>query len=282
MSLIEDNAHLHVLRPKFLTAQDRADLRGWLETIHPLWENRYPDRQPLRHGQQSRRLLRPVYWLGGWQFACLNYYRPPMAVKDSCVAAEPFPPALARLVPTLEDLARRSYSERDVPAGWKLNTCLINFYGARLHGGRWIDSARVRPHKDFEAGPVASLSLGESARFVFVENRYPEAPGDVLAEHRLEDGDLQMFGGPFWKDQTLHGVTQVSRRHGHCFDFRVGDFKTRRVNFTLRYVPEEHIVPFGELTSTARHDISGYVETLAKGSPFFRRAWEQGAGPAPQ
>src|SRR3712207_7147345 len=41
-------------------------------------------------------------------------------------------------------------------SGWHLNTCLVNFYGSRLEDGRWVDTARVGEHKDFEPGPVRS------------------------------------------------------------------------------------------------------------------------------
>ena len=43
-----------------------------------------------------------MYWLGNWQFACLDYYRPPKGVKDRCVRAEPFPPVLQRQVEKIE------------------------------------------------------------------------------------------------------------------------------------------------------------------------------------
>ena len=35
-------------------------------------------------------------------------------------------------------------------------------------GDRWVDVARVSEHRDFEPGPVASISLGERALFQFV------------------------------------------------------------------------------------------------------------------
>ena len=69
-----------------------------METLHPLWEQRFSSRRPLPEGETQRQLLRPVYWLGNWQFACLDYYRPPNGVRDRCVRAEPFPLVLARMV----------------------------------------------------------------------------------------------------------------------------------------------------------------------------------------
>lgn len=253
----------------FLSADDHVALRDWLSTLRPLWEMRYAPHRPVRQGQTTRRLLRPVYWLGNWQFACLNYYRPPQGITDRCVRAEPFPPPLMELVRRMEEMARSLFSGAELPDAWTLNTCLINLYGLRREGDRWVDSARVRDHKDFEPGPVASLSLGERALFQFVENNYPAQPGAVLAEQWLRDGSLQLFGGDRWKERALHRVTRVERSGRHRFEFAVSDFQTRRVNFTFRYVPEEHIVPYAQLSEGARKDVEGYVRTLAESSPFF-------------
>jgi hypothetical protein len=43
------------------------------------------------------------------------------------------------------------------------------------------------------------------------------------------------------------------------------------VNFTLRYVPDEHVVPFARLGAQAREDVRRYVAELARHSAFFRR-----------
>jgi alkylated DNA repair dioxygenase AlkB len=266
------NEHLHLHQRNFVSASDYAELRTWLKTLHPLWEDRYAARVPMREGQTSRRLLRPVYWLGNWQFACLEYYRPPEQVANRCMAAEPYPPVLARLVREIEVIAHRLYEGVDMPEGWTPNTCLINLYGQRLVNGRWVDSARVRAHKDFECGPVASVSLGERALFQFVENGYPGPPGAVLAEHWLENGSLQIFGGSFWKSEILHSVTEVERKGGHRFEFPIEDFQTRRINFTFRFVPDAHVLPFAQFPPQQREDIRGYVQTLAQHSPTFAQA----------
>ena len=49
-------------------------------------------------------------------------------------------------------------------------------------------------------------------------------------------------------------------------------FRTRRVNFTFRYVPDEHVVPFAALPAPAREDVRDYVATLAQSAPFFAAA----------
>ena len=94
----------------------------------------------------------------------------------------------------------------------------------------------------------------------------------VLAQEWLEDGSLQIFGGDAWKKQALHRVLRVEKKGGFRFEVRVPDFETRRVNFTFRYVPREHIHRFAELGEPARSDVREYVEELARSSPFFARA----------
>jgi alkylated DNA repair protein (DNA oxidative demethylase) len=254
--------------PGFVPAADRVEIAAWLAGIHPLWENRFTERAAAAAGGQ-RKLLRPVYWLGGWQFACLDYYRPPSGVTNRCVAAEPYPPVLARLVARIEKIARGRYRGADLPPGWKLSTCLVNLYGSRLEDGKRVDCARLGEHRDFEPGPVASISLGERALFQFVKRGKADEPTRVIASQWLDDGSLQLFGGDAWKKRVLHRVLRVDKRGGTRFDVRVPDFETRRVNLTFRWVPDEHILPFAKLAPPAREDVRGYVETLARGSDFF-------------
>lgn len=262
--------------PRFVAAADRGHIVEWLSQIHPLWEERFSAHHPPPRGQRQRRLLRPVYWLGNWQFACLDYYRPPHGVDGRCMCAEPFPPVLARLVASVEQLAQGMFSEEDLPRGWHLNTCLVNLYGSRIEGKRRIDTARVGEHRDFEPGPVASISLGERALFQFVRSSRPGDREAVVSQTWLEDGSLQLFGGERWKKQHFHRVQRVETKGGHRFDLRVSDFETRRVNFTFRYVPDEHVVPFSKLPADAQEDVRGYLAQLAKHSAFFAAALASG------
>ena len=260
--------------PDFIGASDRAEILAWLATIHPIWERRYPTTRPVPPGRTQRWLLRPVYWLGNWQFACLDYYHPPKGILHRCVRAEPYPPVLRRLVADAEAIARRLYRGPDMPGGWHLNTCLVNFYGSRIEGDRRIDTARVGEHKDFEPGPVASLSLGARAFFQFVSGRTRERAG-VAFQQWLDDGSLQIFGGDRWKRQLFHRVQRVDRKGGPsdaggAFDLHTDRFETRRVNFTFRYVPDEHILRYAELPAAAAADVREYMEQLARHSPFFR------------
>jgi len=151
-----------------------------------------------------------------------------------------------------------------------LNTCLVNFYGDRIEHGKAIDAARVGEHRDFEPGPVASLSLGERARFQFVRRGQFEAP--PVRTEWLEDSSLQIFAGPRWKDDLLHRVQRVEDKQKLDLPPKIEGFRTRRVNFTFRYVPDEHVVPFGKLTAKAREDVREYLQTLATHSKFFADA----------
>jgi alkylated DNA repair dioxygenase AlkB len=260
----------HHYDPGFVSGAERAAVLDWLATLAPLWENRFSEHRPPPRGQEQRRLLRPVYWLGNWQFACLDYYRPPRGIHDRCVRAETFPPVLAAMVKRIEALVRSRFRAPDLPSRWRLNTCLVNLYGSRLENGRWLDSARVGEHRDFEPGPVASVSLGERALLQFVTPSRRGEPGEVVLSQWLDDGSLQVFGGARWKERTFHRVLRVDTRGGFDLPPAMPDFRTRRVNFTFRYVPDEHVVAFRDLAPEAREDVRGYVETLAATSPFFR------------
>jgi alkylated DNA repair dioxygenase AlkB len=222
--------------------------------------------RPLPPRETQRALLRPVYWLGNWQFACLGYYHPPRGTVDRSVAAEPFPPPLRAWVERAEAIVHRTQPRDHVPRGWHLNTCLVNFYGDKLENGKWDDRARVGAHRDFEPGPVASVSLGARACFQFTT-----AKGEPLRTMWLDDGSLQLFAGPTWKDRAFHRVQRVDRK-GPTLPPEIPDFHTRRINFTFRYVPDADVIPFARLAPAARDDVRGYVRTLAESAPFWAAA----------
>src|SRR4051812_39258722 len=123
---VTDPCYVH--EPGFIDPRARDEILAWLATLVPLWELRYSTRRPPPPGRQQRPLLRPVYWLGNWQFACLGYYEPPRRTHGVAVAAEPFPPVLARLVARIERRVRDGFPPRVVPRRWRLHTCLVNFY----------------------------------------------------------------------------------------------------------------------------------------------------------
>ncbi|MBX3039747.1 MAG: alpha-ketoglutarate-dependent dioxygenase AlkB [Bdellovibrionaceae bacterium] len=263
-----------ILRKNDLSRDERQQIVSWLETLHPIWEERYSKNNPPPTGQKQRTLLRPVYWLGNWQFACLNYYHPPKGTENRCIHAEPYPAPLAAVVQRAEQIVRSEFGKEDVPRGWHLNTCLINFYGDRIEGDKRIDCARVGEHKDFELGPVVSLSLGERALFQFVKSDGHQKQSKVIIQQWLEDGDLQIFGGYRFKKQLFHRVQRVETKGGHSFKLPVEGFETRRINFTFRYVPDEHILPWSRLPDTAKEDTRPYMLRLAEKSKFFQEALE--------
>ncbi|MFA7614185.1 MAG: alpha-ketoglutarate-dependent dioxygenase AlkB, partial [Candidatus Caldatribacteriota bacterium] len=86
----------------FINREERARLLQWLSTLSPLWEMRFSASNPPPEGDQQRPLLRPVYWLGNWQFACLDYYHPPKGIYNRCIEAELYPALLKSIVERIE------------------------------------------------------------------------------------------------------------------------------------------------------------------------------------
>lgn len=253
----------------FVTPDEHTAVLDWLGTLHPLWESRFSTVRPVPHGEEQRLLQRPVYWLGNWQFACLGYYHPPRGTVDRCVDAEPFPPVLAGWVSRIERMVRSQFPAAFVPDGWALDTCLVNFYGDRIVDGRREDRARVGAHRDFEPGPVASVSIGERAMFQFTTSR-----GVVVDQMWLDDRSLQVFAGPVHKDQLFHRVQRVERKAARELPPGIDGFRTRRVNFTFRHVPRSAVTPFAAMDPSRRADVHEYVEQLARHVPHWAAALE--------
>jgi hypothetical protein len=91
----------------------------------------------------------------------------------------------------------------------------------------------------------------------------------------LEDSSFQLFGGSYFKDKLFHRVQRVEKKRGEIFPPTIAGFETRRVNFTFRYVPEEHIVPYGDLPADKASDVREYMERLAAHSPYFANELEK-------
>jgi hypothetical protein len=64
----------------------------------------------------------------------------------------------------------------------------------------------------------------------------------------------------------------VEKKYTGTFPSQVTRFKTRRVNFTFRFVPPQDIVPYSNLPAKAAEDVEEYMKELAKNSRFFARA----------
>ena len=145
----------------FISPSEREEILAWISTLHPIWEQRFSEHRPPPAGDQQRGLLRPVYWLGNWQFACLDYYHPPKGIRNRCVAAEEYPAVLKKIIAEIESEVRQTFSPKDVPEKWHLNTCLINFYGDKYFDDTAIDRARV--------GEGLSGACGEQANAVLAK-----------------------------------------------------------------------------------------------------------------
>lgn len=261
-----------IYQDKGISQSEKNEILSYLSTLYPIWEERYSKNNPPPAGENNRSLLRPVYWLGNWQFACLNYYHPPKGIHFRCVSAEGYPPVLQRIVHRIESMAKEQFSERDIPRRWNLNTCLINYYGEKLENNKWIDTARVGEHKDFEPGPVASISFGESAIFQFVKSSGKKNQSQVVLQQRLDDCCLQIFGGEKFKNQLFHRVQRVESKGTEFKNLNTTNFKTRRINFTFRYVPDDHIQPLNKFPEAQREDIKQYVLKLSEHSEFWNSA----------
>jgi alkylated DNA repair protein (DNA oxidative demethylase) len=264
-----------IYRENFVTRDQRERLLAEVSHYHPIWEMRFSKHNPPPAGAEQRRLLRPVYWLGNWQFACLNYYHPPKGIEFRCVEAEPFPPTMQALVDEVTEMVHNQFEPRDIPRGWELNTCLINYYGSQIApDGKRIDVARVGEHKDFEPGPVASISFGERALFQFVASESKQKQSQVVLQQWLDDSSLQIFGGDKFKKRLFHRVQRVEKKDAKAktkfFEgLHTPDFETRRLNFTFRFVPREHIQPLGRFPGELRDDVKPFVETLSAHSGYF-------------
>lgn len=254
----------------YISKRERQEILDYLSQLKPLWEMRFSEHNPPPAGDEQRELLRPVYWLGNWQFACLDYFHPPKGTDFRCVEAEPYPLIIRKIVDRIEAFVRASFPKNDVPKGWKLNTCLINFYGSKKVNGKMMDTARVGEHRDFEPGPVASLSLGDRAFFQFVSGNKQKGQ-DIFWQGWLEDSSLQIFAGTKWKEKAFHRVQRVENKRKEKFKLQIENFETRRINFTFRYVPDEYIKPYSEFPQHLKEDIYEYMITLSKNSDFYKK-----------
>jgi alkylated DNA repair protein (DNA oxidative demethylase) len=258
--------------PTFVKKNERQEILDYLKTIFPIWEYRYSEHNPPPPGDEQRKLLRPVYWLGNWQFACLNYYHPPKGILHRCVAAETYPDVFKKMLMAIEEITRQHFKKHEIPKNWELNTCLINYYGNAISpDGKKSDNARVGDHKDFEPGPVASISFGERAFFQFVLGN-KNLSNNVVFEQWLEDSSLLIFGGEKYKDKTFHRVQRVENKSKEIFDLNTTEFETRRINFTFRFVPREHIYHYRDLPVEKKSDVEYYMREIALHSEHFKKA----------
>ncbi|MDP1824379.1 MAG: alpha-ketoglutarate-dependent dioxygenase AlkB [Archangium sp.] len=260
--------------PGFITEAEGAALLQYFGSLKPLWESRYVGEEAKREGQGSRRLTRPVYWLGAWQFACLGYYSLPNHQHEKCLRAEPIPEVMQSI---LRRLAPKLAGHQDASEqGQAPNTCLINYYGTELTRDRTgrmqpVDYARLRMHRDGEPGPVVMFSIGRPALFEFVDGATPKDPELALW---LQDRSVVLFSGPHFKDHLYHRVTRVLHGDTPAMPRVLEGFKLMRVSVSFRSVPEAHIKALREFSAPAQAQVRGYVEQLAESSAHFRAELE--------
>jgi alkylated DNA repair dioxygenase AlkB len=250
--------------PRFMSAEEGKGLIALFGSLAPIWEQRHGAHEHMREGASNRRITRPVYWLGAWQFASLGYYAEPHYREGRCLRGEPFPASLRdileRLRPVMSDHDCSAVPD-PIP-----NTCLINYYGSEIGEGPPLDQARLRLHQDGEPGPVIMFCVGQPGLLEFVDpERDREPEFSVWTRHR----SVVIFSGPEFKDRLYHRLVRV--RHGASPEIvsPLANFSLRRVSVSFRHVPEELIADFGELPVAARERVRPYVQELAKQSAHY-------------
>jgi alkylated DNA repair protein (DNA oxidative demethylase) len=107
-------------------------------------------------------------------------------------------------VPPLPDAFRQLAREIAAAAGMTLDAdlCILNYYDA--DGRMGLHQDKDESAASLAAGvPVVSISIGDTARFLFggTKRRDPVTP------YLLESGDVFLFGGP--ARLRYHGVTRI-------------------------------------------------------------------------
>lgn len=109
---------------------------------------------------------------------------------------QPVPP----LPPELSELAREIAAAADMP--FDPDLCILNYYDQ--HGRMGLHQDKDESEASLARGlPVVSLSLGDTARFLFGGT----CRRDPVAAMALESGDAFVFGGP--ARLRYHGVSRI-------------------------------------------------------------------------
>lgn len=258
--------------PQFIGKEESEELIEYFSQQTPLWEKRHHGDDHGRSATQSRRLTRPVYWLGAWQFACMGYYAEPDHRVNRCVRAEGFPPVMQRVLDRLQQVLREAHSEAPGPKVCQLpNTCLINYYGREVGLGVPRDYARLRMHRDGEPGPVIMFCIGQAGRLEFLDpDRSPDPELSVWTRHR----SVVILSGAEFKDRLYHRIVQVRTGDTPRLATRLANFELRRVSVSFRYVPEDLIMDFADLPESKRDQVREYVRELAAESEHWERQFK--------
>jgi alkylated DNA repair protein (DNA oxidative demethylase) len=106
--------------------------------------------------------------------------------------------------PPLPDAFRQLAREIAAAAGMTLDAdlCILNYYEA--DGRMGLHQDKDESAASLEAGiPVVSISIGDTARFLFGGSKRR----DAVTPYLLESGDTFVFGGP--ARLRYHGVTRI-------------------------------------------------------------------------
>ena len=104
------------------------------------------------------------------------------------------------LTPAFRDLARDT--ARSIGMTLDADVCILNYYDDK--GRMGLHQDKDESERSLAAGvPVVSISLGDTARFLFGGRRRSEPVGARL----LESGDAFVFGGP--ARLHYHGVSRI-------------------------------------------------------------------------
>ncbi len=256
-------------RPQFISKDESEQLIAYFGGLHPLWEQRHRDTGKERSGKHHRRLTRPVYWLGAWQFACLGYYAEPDHREHRCMRAEPFPLVIREILSRLQDVLIRQHAAAAEPKlGGLPNTCLLNYYGREVGEGVPRDYARLRMHRDHEPGPVIMFNIGQAGLLEFLDpDRAPEPELALWMRHR----SISIISGANFKDRLYHRITQVRTGDLPAMHCQVPNFEVRRVSVSFRCVPSDLIENFSQLPQDSQDQVRDYVETLAQNSEHYQQ-----------
>jgi alkylated DNA repair protein (DNA oxidative demethylase) len=251
--------------PQFISTEEAKKLIDYFGALRPLWEQRFSGSRKQRSTMHGRRLTRPVYWLGAWQFACLGYYSEPEHLNDRCLRGEPFPSVMQDILDRLAAVIASSHDHGNETPELP-NTCLINYYGREVGKGQPRDYARLRMHRDGEPGPVIMFSIGQPGLLEFLDPEIsPDPELSLWTRHR----SVAILSGPDFKDRLYHRITQVRTGREPQLHTELANFETRRISVSFRSVPEQYISDFHELPDNATSQIAEYVGELALYSKHY-------------
>jgi DNA oxidative demethylase len=175
--------------PRFLTIDEQRTLGA---TCQALLDGPVPGYVPTVRGgakMHVRMLCLGRHWNGK------TYRYEPSRTDFDNLPAPPLPAAFC-------DLASRAAASAGMTIDADL--CILNFYAA--DGRMGLHQDKDEAARSLAAGvPVVSISVGDTARFLFGGTRRRDPVESIL----LESGDAFVFGGP--ARLRYHGVSRILR-----------------------------------------------------------------------